>query len=334
MQEVPPTSKRQAYLDGVRGVAIVLVLIEHFGGVHTGRLGVDTFFVLSGLLMSRVLFEDRLPLRTFYQNRIARIFPVFYLYLAVVAVCAWVQLPEVDWGSLGSSALYLRSYWPSTHIWTGPMPLGNLWSLNVEEHAYVLLSLMAWAAVCRGERAARWGLTALSLGCVVAYAVYRSLPVDPGVTPNELRTECAAWPLLLSATLFLWGRAGRLAWLPSMAWVIWLLLLISAALAITEVLPVMARVNEFLVLPGLLALCIHLLHGAQPPQWQLRLLSARWLTWLGLCSFSLYIWHYPFFYLDALNTLPALVRLGCALLLATLSFYAYEQPMRRWIRRW
>ncbi|MES2889122.1 MAG: acyltransferase [Pseudomonadota bacterium] len=333
MQGLPLTSQRQAHLDGVRGVAIVLVLIEHFGGLHTGRLGVDTFFVLSGLLMSRVLFEDKLPLRRFYQNRIARIFPVFYLYLAVVASCAWwQQQPPVDWNSLASAALYLRSYWPPTHIWTGPLPLGNLWSLNVEEHAYVVLSLAAWAAVAHGERAARWGLTALSVGCVAAYLVYRWLPVEPGATPPELRTECAALPLLLSAALFLWGRAGRLAWLRSVGSLVWGLLLLSAGLAVTGALPALARINEFIVLPCLLALGIHLLQDAPPAV--LRALSTRWLTWLGLCSFSLYIWHYPFFYLDALNTMPVLVRMAGALLLATLSFYAFEQPMRRWIRRW
>ncbi len=79
------------YLDGWRGLAILLVLQGHFmviPGWHSGRMGVDVFFCLSGLLMSRLLFQRRVPLGTFYKRRLSRILPAFLLYLGIVFTIA------------------------------------------------------------------------------------------------------------------------------------------------------------------------------------------------------------------------------------------------------
>ena len=77
------------YLDGWRGLAIAFLLVGHFfpvPGINFGRVGVDFFFVLSGLLMCRLLFIKEVPIKTFYKRRIARIFPVVLLSLAVGAI--------------------------------------------------------------------------------------------------------------------------------------------------------------------------------------------------------------------------------------------------------
>ena len=71
------------FLDGWRGVAIVMLMIGHFApvpGIDFGTIGVNFFFVLSGLLMSRILFVDAVPIPTFYRRRIARIFPLAYFF--------------------------------------------------------------------------------------------------------------------------------------------------------------------------------------------------------------------------------------------------------------
>ena len=76
-----PESSRMRYLDGWRGLAILLVLEGHFLSIlplNTGRLGVDVFFCLSGFLMSGLLFIKQQPLSIFYKRRISRVFPVFY----------------------------------------------------------------------------------------------------------------------------------------------------------------------------------------------------------------------------------------------------------------
>ncbi len=325
-------ARHYPYLDGWRGIAISLVLLEHFASVPAvGRVGVDTFFALSGLLMSKVLFEDAVPLGTFYRNRVARIFPVFYLYLLVLALGAWAWLPSVDWASLAGSALYMRTYWPAHHMWTDVLPIGNLWSLNVEEHSYVLLSLLSLLALAKHERAARWLLTAVPVLCLGAYAVYRLVPDAPDATPHDLRTECAALPLMLSAALFLWRRALRLRFSASSAVLVLLATVTAVLVDVLVPMPHFGNLFKHVLVPILLALSVNLLSDA-PPAVQ-RALSNPLLTWLGVCSFSIYIWHYPFFHLADRWHMGHLAGLTAALAISAASFYLYEQPMRQWIRR-
>src|SRR5690606_14066044 len=117
-----------------------------------GRLGVDLFFVLSGLLMSRILYERRVPLKTFYWRRASRILPVFFLFIASMFTLA--QVRELDWPTIEviASLAFLRTYFPDVSIWQSAVPIGHLWSLNVEEHAYIILALIAAIPFAR-ERA-------------------------------------------------------------------------------------------------------------------------------------------------------------------------------------
>lgn len=320
---------RLRYLDGWRGAAIILVLLEHFGGLSTGRLGVDVFFVLSGLLISRILFEDRMPLRAFYQRRIARIFPVFYLYVFTTTLAGLWFLPTVDWRSVISAALFLRSYFPDVHIWNDPLAFGNLWSLNVEEHAYVLLSALALLAATKGERMARWALTCLTALPIFLVVLFKVIG-DPGTTPFELRTEGAIFPLLASATLFVWQMHLRLQvpqWFASLT----LLCTAGAALLAISDVAVGGTLIKQLVLPLLLAISVNVLSAM--PHWVRSCLSIRPLTYLGLCSYSIYLWHYPFFYLENHGYWPygRAAGFAAAMTVSLLSFYCFERPMRHWI---
>jgi peptidoglycan/LPS O-acetylase OafA/YrhL len=329
------TPDRAAYLDGWRGLAILLVLLEHFADVRLGRAGVDTFFALSGLLMGKLLFADQVPLGTFYKNRIARIFPVFYLYLLLLAV-GTMLLTQIDWASFAGSALFVRSYWPEGHIWEDPMPIGNLWSLNVEEHAYVLLSVLALLSRWKNERMVRWLLALLPVLCLGFYGLYRYLP-DQGGTSHDLRTECAAFPLLLSAALFVWRSAAKPAFSARSTCVV---LCLTVILVLVDAFAPPARgghILKFVLVPGLLALSVNMLDRAPPGV--LNALSNRVLTWLGLRSFSIYIWHYPFFYLAdhwdhwfQWSATASLAGLTASLLISAVSYRFYEQPMRQWVR--
>src|SRR5579872_1267137 len=88
------SSKRIDYLDGWRGLAILVVLVAHFGHLEStnlGLFGVELFFVLSGLLMARILYEQRMPIGEFYRRRIARIFPLFYLFVFTILFIEWAR---------------------------------------------------------------------------------------------------------------------------------------------------------------------------------------------------------------------------------------------------
>lgn len=133
------------YLDGWRGLAIIFLLIGHFypiPGINLGTLGVNLFFVLSGLLMSRLLFVKQVPIPLFYRRRIARIFPAFFVMLTAIVLIFSALGREINWSEVAMAVLFLNNYFPGD-IGHAVMPFGHIWSLSVEEHAYILLSLLA-----------------------------------------------------------------------------------------------------------------------------------------------------------------------------------------------
>lgn len=150
-------------LDGVRGVAILLVLLYHFAaeaqrrvGIvsplsrpwRDGWIGVDLFFVLSGFLITGILYESRASkhyFRNFYMRRALRIFPLYFGTLAAVFVAAWISPEASRW--LGQTRDQQAWYWfyganilDAMQGWSGP--LSHFWSLCVEEHFYLIWPLL------------------------------------------------------------------------------------------------------------------------------------------------------------------------------------------------
>ena len=157
-------------LDGVRAVAVLLVFADHFGGgAHGGRLlnminpvrergwvGVDLFFVLSGFLITGILFDTRHDshfFKRFFARRSLRIFPVFYLVAAVLLLLTPVFQYQWRWGQL-PFLVYLGNFWGNAdfslydvHSRNHPaakVMIGHLWSLCVEEQFYLLWPLVVW----------------------------------------------------------------------------------------------------------------------------------------------------------------------------------------------
>lgn len=159
--------KHISTLDGVRGIAILLVLGIHFmysGAVPSaprvfvnatkvlafGWMGVDLFFVLSGFLITGILLDTVSSpnyFRAFYARRVLRIFPVYYAILTVVACalpCA-ARFPSFPWPSptlLHLSFFYIQNWWMSFHSQNAAGVLGDYWSLAVEEQFYLLWPLV------------------------------------------------------------------------------------------------------------------------------------------------------------------------------------------------
>lgn len=314
--------KHIPYLDGWRGVAILLVLFGHFFDLPASRLGVEVFFVLSGMLMSRVLFDAKLSLVTFYRRRCARILPAYFLFLATMFVVAALALPPIAAGQFFYNAVFLASYMP-TDIVRGLLPLTHLWSLNVEEHSYIFLSLIA--LVSRTPRIVRTALTAAALACVGNYVVYAQMPGGSDV--SIFRTECAAFPLLASAALHLWlknlSRASALV------------LLIGACVGVVACVVVSRKIGglmamDYVAKPLCVALVLNTLSAA--PALAHRALSMPWLRWFGVCSYSLYLWHPPVQELAMAMNLPRWIALAAAVALGAASFYLFEDPLRKYIR--
>jgi peptidoglycan/LPS O-acetylase OafA/YrhL len=325
-----PSSTTLPYLDGWRGVAILLVLYAHFSLNAGGELGVAMFFVLSGLLVSGLLFERETDLPTFFWRRATRILPTFWLYLAVMAwytaalqpVPYAVPLPE-----MAATLLFLRTYLPSGQsIWSAQWPIGHLWSLNVEEHAYLVLGAIALLLRATGARRLARAMMLLCVAAMCMTIVYYSRRPPAGASPWALRSECAALGLIASAWIRTMRPVARVALVRAGHWAVAPLTLGAGLLCYAPHAPYLAAPA---LAPLLLAVAVNYLDCA--PSALLRLLSSRVLRWFGLCSFSLYMWQQPFYKAMALYGLPRGAALGLALVAGAGMFYLFENPVRRYL---
>lgn len=323
----PPIAPDQHldYLDGWRGLAIGLLLIGHFfpvPGLNFGRLGVDFFFVLSGLLMARLLFIKKVPISLFYRRRIARIFPTHFLFLLVIIVFFLASEKELNFPEIATAALFINNYLQGD-IGHNIMPFGHIWSLSVEEHAYVFLSLIAVGSRIRGFGVVRvLGVVAIlivTLGC--AYAVM----ISRGTWSKELwlHTEIAAYGIVISAALLLYFQDKQIPRLPAVVYVA-----LGGICFALQWWSIPVPISTF-VGTGVLALLLNLL-AAAPPIIK-SLLSLAPLRQLGLWSFSLYLWQQPFYLAHHRDHLLALQALGLAMLTGICSYYLVERPARKYL---
>lgn len=196
---LPTSGTHLPALDGLRGVAILLVLAMHFTMLRplgtadavvyslarTGWMGVDLFFVLSGFLITGILFDSRdraNPLRTFYARRFLRIFPLYYGFLIAVFGLGPLLAPRSEWlARVGPDQLwhwvYLSNVLAALKGWTEVPHLGHFWSLAIEEQFYLLWPL-AVLALPRGRLIGlSLGLLAVSLGARAALLAESASPI-------------------------------------------------------------------------------------------------------------------------------------------------------------
>lgn len=359
---------RWTALDGVRGIAVVLVMLFHAGTsmwsdargwlARGGPLGVHLFFVLSGFLITTVLLDEadrrgRIDLRAFAGRRARRLLPALVALLLVLAGLAALR-PRLEFGLIGSSAIYVLTFtvnWQRNHhafpmlgTWFGPEGLTvevlHTWSLAIEVHFYIVWSIALWLAVRR-----RWSLKRIILLtalAVLAVVVGRIVAYCNGV--GWLTLYFMTWSRLdaplVGALAALAVRAGWLSRRP------------ARLTAVGTVGIVALLVCAFFTHWSLRALPLGLytvlgLAGAAtvaavvvvPASGLARTLSWRPLVWLGTVSYSLYVWHYPIFWtvqrrhLAWPQPLPFVLGVTLALVAAAASYRWIEQPFLRRSRR-
>ncbi len=309
------------YLDGWRGLAIALVLWEHFFSsalIDTGEMGVDIFFVLSGMLMSNILFVKRAPLGTFYRRRISRIVPALFSYLFFVFFIDTLARHHVDWKEVLSTASFLRTYYPTIPgIWEVDLPLGHLWSLNIEEHSYVLMSLLVMIPFLRNRE---WfALGVIGSASIAIYLLYYHYP---SLAPHnfEIRTESQTSYIMLSAGYFLIRKKFAPYIRP------WLVVIAFSSIVLFFVHGESGW--RYLISPILLAFTVN--HLGDAPAAMRRALSMRPLRYLGKWSYSIYLWQQPFAQFRSHHHLGSAIVM-VALFLGISSFYLIEDPMREWL---
>jgi peptidoglycan/LPS O-acetylase OafA/YrhL len=331
-------------IDGLRALAVLPVVLYHadIAGFSGGFTGVDVFFVISGFLITKMIADDlargRFSLSDFYARRVRRIVPALAAMLLVVTAFALMVFTPQEmqrYGfALASAAFFSANvyFWRTENYFTAepePSPLLHTWSLAVEEQFYIFwpLGLMLIAAV-----GLRRYLPALALlGLFVAFvAALILVQLNPQFAFYMLPAR--AWELLLGAVLAL-GAIPALRWR-------WLRETAAAAgvAAIAAAVVLLDYRTEtpgwWLLLPCLgAALVIHA--GSSGGSLAASVLSFAPLVWVGLISYSLYLWHWPLLILPKLvlarELMPAETAfvIGLSVLAAALSWRFVEQPFRR-----
>jgi peptidoglycan/LPS O-acetylase OafA/YrhL len=312
------------YLDGWRGIAILFVLLSHFFHINfmdLGRLGVDIFFVLSGTLMGNILFIKKVDLKTFYIRRFSRVIPVFFVFVAALFCIYWLLGDATPVSHIFPTLFFIRTYFPSEiSISQSSIPIGHLWSLNVEEHAYVIMSIVTLFAF--KAKKSSINLIGLAVLSQIVFFLYSS---DILTSPSNaaIRTEVAISFIFYAAGYRVFLESNNVKVNP-------ILPLVTFVFSIICYLNIMPWWSSFFP-PILLAFTInHLKDTSNAIQ---KLLSFRLLTQLGLYSFSIYLWQQPLYKIQ--DNLPAGSALLLAIIVGIISYHVIENPMRKLInKRW
>jgi len=342
MQAPKNTVEFRPDIEGLRGIAILLVLLFHAGLPWTpgGFVGVDVFFVISGFLITGKLWRESqqpggLNITRFYAWRIRRLLPAALVAVALILLVGLLIAAPLDRSELAAdgaaSALSIANmrfigsvdYFAAT---SSPSPFLHFWSLSVEEQFYLvwpaLIVLLTW----RGGESRRL-IAALLIGVVASFALSMWL-TDASPARAFYLLPTRVWQLGVGGLLALIGvmgtsrRAGALAWAGLAAVAV-------AGVALTAEMPY----------PGLAALlptagAVALLYGGAAPSGPARLLAAAPLRFLGKISYSLYLWHWPLLVLPimflerALTGVEIVASVAVAIGVSRLSWRFVEQPFR------
>jgi peptidoglycan/LPS O-acetylase OafA/YrhL len=346
---------------GLRAIAVLMVTLCHFGipGFSGGFIGPDIFFVLSGYLITGILYREfsatktdpfkpgRISMSNFYLKRVRRIFPAAFFVLFAVNIYAYFNLNTLQVAQIKSDSIWTvffaaninfmhqaTDYFAQT---LSASPLQHYWSLAVEEQFYLIWPMFFLFAAnmqrmifMKGDPDLWKRRLILFFGVICAVsAVWLGVEFAANPRGAFFSTFGRVWELALGGTLSLLDfqviktRLGDalipLRWASLVAIFVSLLVVTPANFGYTLFLPAFA--TGFLLVTGA---------GQETPDLINRFLSIRVFTAIGAISYSLYLWHWPVVVfgtpLGYLDTLPKrLLGIVVTLLISTASYWLIEQ---------
>jgi len=333
-------------IDGMRAIAVLLVILFHanFSFFSGGYIGVDVFFVLSGYLITltidKEMSENRFSFQQFYLRRIRRIIPVLVFVMIVATIPAYLILFADNLESYGRTLIHTILSTNNFHLWiilkdyfaenSDLIPFLHTWSLSVEEQFYFV-----WPVILLVSH--KFLSTKNRLLFIILFVIV-TLILSIYLTKTNINMAY----FLLPARFFELGMGACLAmyWdkLPSFSKnnngiisIIGLLLILIPAIELT-------KASAF---PGLnafwpcLGTCLLIFTGRNEANKGIinTFLQNKTLVWVGLLSYSLYLWHWPIFtFIKYLGVnLDGIIRISAIILTFILSYFSWkyvEQPFR------
>ncbi len=336
----PIVAGYRPWLDGLRAIAVLMVVVQHTLGaipLELGSVGVGLFFGLSGYLITSILLQERerrgyVILTNFYVRRAARLVPALLLVLAVCDALFILQNYRSPLsGSIAAltyTSNYVQIFFPGSVRAYGPT-----WSLAIEEHFYLLWPItLLWVISRKGMRAA---LAATLVACALSL-IWRTV-----LALLHAPMELLALGTFERADALLYGCAAAIAlqlgWRPSL----WMLAIGAAGIGISTLLfrhenyPTLIVSSAFIGVASA-ALVVGMDYAA--PSWVRRCFSLGPVVGIGVLSYSIYLWHGPLMRIVENFTgtgrdwraLAALMSVA----IAAASHRWLEMPVRTWAKRW
>lgn len=351
-------------IDGLRALAVLSVVLCHAGvaGFGGGYVGVDIFFVISGYLITGQilsgLYQREFSFCDFYARRAKRIVPALLAVVAFTLAAGFYLLMPDELAETGKAAWQTAYFFSNHYFWgsgnghwdyiaQGTQPLWHLWSLAVGAQFMIVLPGLLVLLFRVGRRTDPagprpfapppiWVVRSVLIGLgLVSFAVSGALlQADPSAAFYLLPSR--AWELLFGGIIASLAGA-RLSrpplWLAEICSIVGLICLLWGVLTYTQATPFPAA--HALVPVAGTGLILYAGYS-RTPAWMTRLLSLRAFVYVGLMSYSLYLWHWPLWVLSRSTVwsvhgwpqIPVTGYLALTLLISWLSWRGIERPFR------
>jgi peptidoglycan/LPS O-acetylase OafA/YrhL len=282
-------------IDGLRALAVLFVILFHIspGLMPGGYVGVDVFFVISGFLITQLIVRNlesgRFSILEFYGRRVRRIAPALLIVMAATVITAYLFLLPEDFKKTAKAGIWSLASLANVHFWlhedtsyfapnARELPFLHLWSLGVEEQFYLLWPLIL-VLTYRTKYFVHVALVIAALSFVAGELLYAK---SPSFVYYMLPTR--AGELLTGAVAAVWALRGIR--LPAGSAVLGIALVGATGVLLTDHSPF----PGIRAIPLTLGVALIILADRNAIS---RILSAKPIVWVGLVSYSAYLWHWP-----------------------------------------